>query len=304
MNKIIKLLTNIYSIEQQWNIGIINKPIQAFIDEKEYEVEWFPTPDRKHFLADPFGAKIKGESYIFMEEYDYNKRKGKISYIKLSERNKPSKIHTAIEKPYHMSYPYIFQYEKDFYCTPETHQNNEATLYKIRSPSNWEKKYTIIKGIDVSDPSIIEYNGKWWLFFTRGYDYTNLYLWYAEDLFGDWKPHKNNPVKTEISSSRPAGTMFIHEGTLYRPAQDCEESYGANIVINKVLKISPMEFLEDPVLTINPKTNAIKGVHTLSSLGEITLIDGVISIGRDKLWLKNKISSIIKYLRARMDFHL
>ncbi len=296
MKKIINLLTAAFLPTQQWNVGIINKPIQSFISEKEYEVEWFPTPDRRHFLADPFGAKINGDSYVFMEEYDYNKRKGKISYIKLSERNKPLELKTAIEKPYHMSYPYLFQNKNNVYCIPETSQNNEATIYKITAPSIWEKKHTIIKGVDVVDPSLIEYNGKWWLFFSRSGDYSNLYLWYAEDLFGDWKPHKNNPVKIDISSSRPAGTMVIHEGVLYRPSQDCAESYGARIVINKVLKISPMEFLEKPILTINPNSNALNGVHTLSSFGEITLIDGVRSIGRDQLWLKNKISSVVEYL--------
>ena len=85
--------------------------------------------------------------------------------------------------------------------------------------------------------------------------------------------------------------MFIHEGKLYRPSQNCAESYGANIIINKVLKISPMEFIEEPILTINPNSTALDGVHTLSSFGGITLIDGVRSIGRDKLWLENKILS-------------
>lgn len=296
MHKIVKLLTSVISTERQWNVGVINKPIQSFIVDKEYEVEWFHTPDKIHFIADPFGAKINGESYVFMEEYNYNERKGKISYIKLSERNKPLKLKTAIEKPYHISYPYLFQYKNEVYCIPETGQNNEATIYKIKDPSKWEKKYTIINGIAVVDPSLIEYNGKWWLFFSLSGESANLYLWYAEDLFGEWKPHKNNPVKTDTSSSRPGGTMFIHEGTLYRPAQNCAELYGANIVINKVLKISPMEFLEEPVSTINPNSTALNGVHTLSSLGEITLIDGDISLGRDMLWFKNKISSVRAYI--------
>lgn len=298
MNKILNLLTAVISPTRQWNVGIINKPIQSFIDEKEYEVKWFPTPDRKHFIADPFGAKINGKSYVFMEEYDYNKRKGKISYIKLSEMNKPLKLKTAIEKPYHMSYPYIFQYKNEVYCIPETYENNEATIYKINDPSNWEKKYTIIEGVDVVDPSLIEYNGKWWLFFTKSgtNSCTNLYLWYSEELFGEWKPHKNNPVKTDIGSSRPGGKIFIHEGTLYRPAQDCTQLYGANIVINKVLKISTTEFIEEPVSFITPNNTTLNGVHTLSSFGEITLIDGDYSHRRDMLWLKNKILSVCAYI--------
>jgi len=64
MKKVGKLLTALISPTRQWNVGIINKPIQSFINEKEYEVKWFPTPDRRHFIADPFGAKINGESYV------------------------------------------------------------------------------------------------------------------------------------------------------------------------------------------------------------------------------------------------
>jgi hypothetical protein len=282
---------------QQWNIDIIDKPIQSFLFEKEYEVEWFPKLDRRHFLADPFGGVINGVSYIFMEEHDYRKRNNIISYVKLTESNNLSKIATAIEKPYPMSYPYIFYYRNGVFCIPETRENNEATIYKIEDPSNWEKKHTIIKGIDVVDPSLIEYKGKWWIFFTVGSDPTSLHLWYSEDLFGKWKPHKKNPIKTDKGSSRPAGTLFFHKGVLYRPSQDCSESYGAKIVINKILRISPTEFHEEAVSTINPNQDNISGIHTLSSFGDITLIDGVSSIGRDFLWLKNKSKSIIKYSR-------
>ncbi len=296
INKIVKTLNAILSA-RQWNVGIICKPTQSLLNNEKYDIEWLPKPDRRHFIADPFGAKINGESYIFMEEYDFNERKGKISYIKLSERNRSFKLETAIEKQYHMSYPYMFLYKMEVYCIPETYQNNEAIIYKIISPSNWEKKYTIIEGVDVVDPSLIEYNGKWWLFFTRAKTGNGiLYLWYAEDLFGEWKPHKNNPVKTDIGSSRPGGKIFIHEGTLYRPAQDCTQLYGANIVINKVLKISTTEFIEEPVSFITPNNTTLNGVHTLSSFGEITLIDGDYSHRRDMLWLKNKILSVCAYI--------
>lgn len=303
IKKNVRLLTGLTYPRQQWNIGVVNRPIQSFVEEKEYEVEWFPLPlpDGTYYLADPFGAKVDGETCIFMEEYDYIKRKGKISYIKLNERNDPSKIETAIEKPYHMSYPYLFEYEKEVYCIPEAFENNEVTIYKIRTPSNWERKYTVVKGIDVVDPSLIEYDGRWWLFFTRVYDDTNLYLWYAEDLFGDWNPHKNNPVKTDISSSRSAGTMFIHDGKLYRPAQDCKKHYGANVVVNQVMKISPTEFHEEPVSVITPNDVTLNGVHTISSLGEMTLIDGFRFVGRDRIWVKGRISSVVRYLSRKQS---
>ena len=296
IKKSARLVTALTCPRQQWNIGVVNKSIQSFVEEKEYEVEWFPIADGTYYLADPFGAIISGEMFIFMEEYDHNKRKGKISYVKLNERNNPLKIKTAIENSYHMSYPYIFEYKKEVYSIPETYENNEATIYRVRTPSNWERKHTIVEGIDVVDPSLIEYDGKWWLFFTRAYDDANLYLWYTEDLFGDWRPHKNNPIKSDIRSSRPGGTMFIHDGRLYRPAQDCEKYYGVNIVINQVMNISPTEYLEVPVSVISPNDTTLGGVHTVSTLGEMTLIDGFKFVGRDRLWLRNGVSNVIRYI--------
>jgi len=67
------------------------------------------------------------------------------------------------------------------------------------------------------------------LFFTDADDgpLTKLRVWFADDLLGSWCPHPGNPVKPDIRSARPAGTPFVHDGALYRPAQDCSRTYGA-----------------------------------------------------------------------------
>ena len=40
-------------------------------------------------------------------------------------------------------------------------------------------------------------------------------------------------VKTDVRSARPAGTPFVYQGELYRPAQDCSRTYGGSIVIHR-----------------------------------------------------------------------
>ena len=148
---------------RQWNVGIVQKPIHSFLDEKEYDVKWFPVPYNYNNYADPFGVYLNGEFYIFLEEFD--DKKGKISYVRLNTKKKPFELNTAIEKPYHMSYPYLFQYQNEVYCIPETAQINEVSIYRISSPTCWEKIFTIIDNIDAVDSSIIKYDGRWWLFF-------------------------------------------------------------------------------------------------------------------------------------------
>ena len=102
-----------------------------------------------------------------------------------------------------------------------------------------------------------------------------LFVWHARNLEGPWEPHALNPVKADIRSSRPAGTPFVHGGMLYRPAQDCSRMYGGGIVINRVVRLTPTEFAEEPAATVEPFSESPfrDGIHTLSGVGDLTLID-------------------------------
>lgn len=106
---------------------------------------------------------------------------------------------------------------------------------------------------------------------------SELYIWHAPNLTGPWEPHLLNPVKADVRSSRPAGTPFTHEGYLYRPVQDCSYSYGQRVVLNRISEITPTRFNEEAVGTVDPDPYGPypNGLHTLSSAGRWTLVDGV-----------------------------
>ncbi|MEI7980405.1 MAG: hypothetical protein WCI71_02045, partial [Bacteroidota bacterium] len=121
------------------------------------------------------------------------------------------------------------------------------------------------------------FENRWWIFFTlRKHSNAHLYIYFSDSIKGEYMPHQRNPVKIDVRSSRPGGTPFTHEGILYRPAQDCSITYGGRIVINKVNRLSPFEFEEVPVTMVNPLKNSPfpKGLHTISQVGDFTLIDG------------------------------
>jgi hypothetical protein len=86
------------------------------------------------------------------------------------------------------------------------------------------------------------------------------------------------PVKADISSSRPAGTPLRYDGWLYRPAQDCSKSISRpdRIVLNRVARLTPTEFEEEPAATVEPYANETyaDAIHTVSAVGNFTLIDG------------------------------
>jgi hypothetical protein len=265
----------------QWNIAVISEPIHKFLTDEasSYTVKWAPRPPSNKFLADPFGI-IKGENLtILCEEFDNARKRGVIASITLDGKGEFSTDHTVIDSPFHMSYPYLLQDENKIYCVPETFEARAINLFRAEDfPEKWIRASTILPGIPAVDPTIFYFQGLWWLMHTdeeQGPN-LNLFAWYAGTLGGPWKPHLRNPIKTDIRSSRPGGTPFVHNGMLYRPAQDCSKTYGGRIALNRVLTLNPQDFAEETVRYVEPYPGSIfnAGLHTLSSAGNITIIDG------------------------------
>src|SRR5690606_38007391 len=104
----------------------------------------------------------------------------------------------------------------------------------------------------------------------------NLKLHFADNVFGNWQPHPKNPVKTDIRCARPAGNIFVHNGEIFRPSMDYSEKVEGRIVINKILKLSKTDFKEEKFCIVNPYTDTFFSdkIHTLSQVGQFTIIDG------------------------------
>ncbi|HEX2949597.1 MAG TPA: hypothetical protein VHV83_08530 [Armatimonadota bacterium] len=254
--------------------GIPDKPIQ-----------WIHKPWTTRYQADPFGVIKDGCLYIFFEKLAHHTLNGEIAVVKVNPDGSVSDPQTVLSLPIHISYPYMFEDDGMIYCIPETNAAREINLYQIENfPASWTYVTTLISEITAVDSTLIQYNGRWWLFCSVQEDgstnmlhlSSRLSLWYADKLTGPWLPHAGNPVKVDIHSSRPAGTPFLHEGILYRPAQDCAPYYGCRTVIMRINELSPTSFAEEPVAYIDPDSNGPypDGLHTVSAVGNYTLIDG------------------------------
>ena len=302
INRIVKWYYYFFFYEK-WNIGIVENPIHEFLEKDKkvaINIKWLSPPERHKFNADPFPIVREKDVYIFFEEYDYSILKGYISTIKIQNGivSLPEKVW---ESSFHMSYPYIVRDKNDIYCIPEASQAHEVALYRANSfPGGWVKIATLIKNFGGVDNTLFKYNGKWWLMTTDINDrpaFHRLMIWYADNLSGPWKAHYGNPVKTDVRSARSAGTPFFYNGNLYRPAQDCSGSYGGRIIINRIVKLTPTEFKEEEITAIEPDRNSPypDGIHTISGVGNITIVDGLQRIFtiRDPSILIGKLRRII-----------
>ncbi len=262
-----------------WNIGIVRQSMSSFLWPGHPNVEWLPELGRETYLADPFSISMDDQIYLFCEEFSYRNSKARIVVIRLAEGKPVSRPEAAIELPVHVSYPYLIQHKKEFYCVPETSEAREVGLYTAEEfPYRWVKVATMLRNFAGVDSTIFYHEGRWWLTCTNDDEgsWHKLYVFHSRDLYGPWIAHVANPVKTSTSSSRPAGVPFLHRGHLIRPAQDCSETYGGGIKLNRVLSLTPDEFREETISKIEPFADSPypNGVHTISPAGDFTLVDG------------------------------
>ena len=299
-----KLYNSLFFYER-WHIGIIDDAIHVFLTPgTRPKVRWLPAPARNKFVADPFAIRREKAVHILFEDYDYRASKGCISAMSIYGKSfSPSKV--VIDTPFHMSYPYLLEYKDKIYCVPETYEAQEVSLYKAKEfPNSWVKVATLIKDFAGVDSTVFQYDGRWWLFATDANDgpWYKLKVWHSPDLLGSWKPHVANPVKVDIRSARPAGTPFIYNGHLYRPSQDYSETPQGKIVLNRVIRLTPTEFKEEQIAVIEPYKNSPypDGLHTISAVGDMTIIDGK----KEELTIKSLSVLIHKMLYFCRKFKL
>ena len=163
---------------------------------------------------------------------------------------------------------------------PETGANRTIELYRSTSfPGGWELEKVLVDDIKATDATLAEIDGRWWMFVNVAEgaapsDWNELHIYHAPSPLGPWTPHRRNPVKSDVRSSRPAGRLFNWHGDLYRPAQNSSRHYGYAISMNKITRLDTSEFAEEEVSQILPLWHKnIIGMHTINSADDLTVVD-------------------------------
>ena len=281
-----KLIQAYYS--EQWRlmfrVTTPGKSNRALWQYKEIR----PPIDR--FWADPFVLTVDGVHHVFFEELVYSENRGKIAHLSISPDGEVSQATTVLEQPYHLSYPFLLEYEDEIYMIPESSENLTVDLYRCsKFPNEWQLVRTLIDGIELVDATLIRHNDMWWMFAGQRDDHRvsisdELSIFYTDDLFnGEWTPHPENPVISDVRHARPAGNIFEQNGSLYRPAQDGRHTYGGAVEIRRIDELTPHRYRESFVTRLDPDWRSdLEGLHTLNQADEITVID--ILSRRSKLW--------------------
>jgi hypothetical protein len=230
--------------------------------------------DRRRYFADPFVFEEGGVAYVFCEEYPYARGKGVISVFALDDDGAPGLPQVVLERPRHLSYPFVFRHDGAIWMTPETGQNRTLELYRADPfPLRWTLDRVLLSGVEIADATPFAWNGDWWLSATggetAGASWDRLTFYRGPSPLGPWTPAFDGPALIDASAARPAGRVFEHEGALWRPAQDCRAGYGSGLTFCRIDALAPGAFRQTPMRRFAPPG----GLHTFNMTDRFAVID-------------------------------
>jgi hypothetical protein len=257
-----------------------------FSDEDEagcrFERLRYLVPPKDRFWADPIAVEHQGRYFIFFEELPYDTQKGRVMAVEVFEDAEPGAAQVALERPYHLSYPFVFGWNGSLYMLPETAENRTVELYRCESfPLGWSLHQVLLENIRAFDASLWRQDDRWWMFVNvaeaEADSCDELHLYWSTTPFGPWTAHGGNPVVSDVRCARPAGPLYSRGGRLYRPSQDCSVAYGHSVLINRVENLGEDGYRETPVDRIAPGWREdILRVHTICASKRLRVIDCIV----------------------------
>lgn len=235
--------------------------------------------DGQRFFADPFVIWRNGVHHVFVEEFPFATEKGIISHFTIDQHGQATTPKEVLSRPYHLSYPFVFEQGGEFWMIPETSGNQAVELYRAeRFPDKWVFEKTLINNIMADDVTLMKHQDRLWMFAAvsdwQSSKWDALGLFYADDLHGTWQAHQANPVLLDARAARPAGALYRKDGELWRPAQDCSTGYGAGLSLCRVDRLDPVRFEQSVEHHFAPKGKGnLTGLHTLNEDHGLEVID-------------------------------
>jgi hypothetical protein len=239
-----------------------------------------PPPGR--FWADPFIVAEGSRRYVFFEDYRDDLRRAHIAVAPLDDDLRLGPAVVALERPYHLSYPFVFRHEGAWFMIPETSENRTVEVYRCEAfPDRWRFSHVLMHGVRAVDATLLYHGERWWLFAnvaelegSSTHDELSAF-WATDPLSTTWQPHPMNPLVADVRRARPAGPFIWRDGRLIRPSQDCSGEYGRAVCLNEVTALTETTYQEHPIgryaATWDPRVVAI---HTLSEHDGVVCLDG------------------------------
>jgi hypothetical protein len=231
-------------------------------------------------FADPFlYTDSDGKLFLFYESWDIDGT-GSIYLISFESNFEPIFHGEILKEEFHLSFPFVFEYQGFQYMCPQSDTENQVLIYKAENfPFNWVLHNIINLPLKLVDCVLFYLNDQWWLLgSSRDPDLNShtsvLHVFYSENLFGsNWFSHPRNPVKWSDAGGRNAG--FFQLGTRFFRVGQIQGSdfYGLGFQVYEIDLISELSFDERLVLSYWPKPDNSSHHFVYNESSSVSAID-------------------------------
>ncbi len=240
-------------------------------------------PPADRYWADPFPILRENRYYVFAEEKLHSTQRGRIICLVLDTEGRLLSGQVVLERPYHLSYPFIFDYRGETYMLPESASNRTLEVYRCRHfPDQWELEKVLMSEVYAVDATLLELNDRWWMFANvkqeDGTSLDALHLFHAASpLSSAWTPHPRNPLVKDLKTARPAGRIFAIGDELIRPSQNNYYRYGYGLNFMRVTTLNESAYAESAGAVFEPPPwSKYRAAHTFNQAGGLTVVDAVL----------------------------
>jgi hypothetical protein len=203
------------------------------------------------FVADPFMVRGQDRWYMFFEVMNWRTGKGEIGLATSHNGWHWNYQRIVLAEPFHLSYPYVFEWRGDYYMVPESYQAKSVRLYRATEfPTYWSFAGTLLEAPYIVDASPFRHDDKWWMFAETSpqEQHDTLRLYHADELLGPWREHPRSPiVQGDAQIARPAGRVLACDGRIVRFAQNCLPDYGVDVRAFEVTELTTSTYQERPL---------------------------------------------------------
>jgi len=272
----IKVVASLLRLRERWGISVLSAKWDEAVLWRSTET---PLP-RGRFWADPFLCTRNGRTFCFVEDFVYKTGKGHITALEINGTRIVERG-IALSEPFHLSFPYLFEYQGELYMCPEAQGSRQIRIYRCTEfPLQWKLEKIIMEGVSAVDTMLFPRGGKWWMLTSIDEsgvgDYSSeLFLFSSSTpLSTHWIPHRHNPIRIDSYGGRNAG-LIMEGDKIFRLAQ-CQgfDRYGHSLVVHEIKEVSDERYVEEPAAEIGPNfRKGLLGTHHLSTDGKTVVID-------------------------------
>jgi hypothetical protein len=210
------------------------------------------TDVRGLYVADPFMLKAGDTWFMFFEVFSLNSGRGEIGLATSRDMIEWKYSQIVLRERFHLSYPYVFEWNNEYFMVPESYEARSVRLYRATSfPTSWEFVGNLLSDENFEDSCVFRFQDRWWILNDMAeppYYAGKLRLFHADALAGPWTEHPKSPVVSgDLHIARPGGRVLVRDGRVIRFTQDCFPEYGNQVRAFELTELTTTGFQERPL---------------------------------------------------------